>query len=143
MDSTDVLTIGEAAARAGLATSTLRFYEAEGLIESERTEGNQRRYRRAELRRIALIRAAQSLGMSLAEVRSALDSLPEGRTPTKADWARLARQWRSNMMIGSRLCSDFGMRRHLLSAVGVFRCVAAVCTTPPTRSPRQARALAT
>ena len=97
MDASDLLTIGQAAERSGLATSTLRFYEAEGLIESERTSGNQRRYRRAELRRIALIRAAQSLGMSLAEIRSALDSLPEGRTPTKADWARLARQWRGNI----------------------------------------------
>jgi MerR family redox-sensitive transcriptional activator SoxR len=97
MDATDVLTIGQAAERAGVTTSTLRFYEAEGLIESERTSGNQRRYHRAELRRIALIRAAQSLGMSLEEIRSALDSLPGGRTPSKADWAKLARRWRKNL----------------------------------------------
>ena len=97
MDATDVLTIGQAAERAGVTTSTLRFYEAEGLIESERTSGNQRRYQRAELRRIALIRAAQSLGMSLEEIRSALDSLPGGRTPSKADWAKLARRWRKNL----------------------------------------------
>jgi MerR family redox-sensitive transcriptional activator SoxR len=88
------MTIGEVAERAGLATSTLRFYEAEGLIESERTAGNHRRYPRAELRRIALIRAAQSFGLSLADIRSALDSLPEGRTPTKRDWERLAGRWR-------------------------------------------------
>jgi len=88
------MTIGEVAERAGLAASTLRFYEAEGLIASERTAGNQRRYARAELRRIALIRAAQSFGLSLADIRGALDSLPDGRAPTKRDWERLAGKWR-------------------------------------------------
>ena len=85
------LTIGEVAARSGVATSALRFYEEQGLISSERTSGNQRRYRRAVLRRVAVIRAAQAIGVSLREIRSALDALPDGRTPNKADWASLSR----------------------------------------------------
>jgi MerR family redox-sensitive transcriptional activator SoxR len=97
MEPSDLLTIGEVAHRAGVATSTLRFYEAEGLIESERTAGNQRRYQRAELRRIALVRAAQSFGLTLSEIRLALASLPDGRTPTKGDWERLARVWRERV----------------------------------------------
>ena len=116
MEPTDLLTIGEAAQRAGLATSTLRFYEAEGLIEAERTSGNQRRYRRAELRRVALIRAAQALGMSLGEIRQALESLPEGRTPTKADWAILAQQWRAN--IDDRIAALQRLRDEATSCIG-------------------------
>ena len=77
------LTIGDVAARSGVATSALRFYEAEGLITSERTGGNQRRYRQAVLRRVAVIRAAQRIGVPLREIRSALDTLPHGRTPNK------------------------------------------------------------
>ncbi|MEV0650657.1 redox-sensitive transcriptional activator SoxR [Phytomonospora sp. NPDC050363] len=91
------LTIGELAARSGAATSALRFYEERGLISSERTTGNQRRYRRDQLRRVAFIRTAQQVGLSLAEITAALDSLPEDRTPTKADWARLSGQWRSRL----------------------------------------------
>ena len=91
------LTIGEVAARSGVATSALRFYEAEGLIASERTGGNQRRYRQAVLRRVAVIRAAQRIGVPLREIRSALDTLPDGRTPNKADWARLSRAWRDQL----------------------------------------------
>ena len=91
------ISIGELAARAGVATSALRFYDSEGLIESQRTVGNQRRYVRATLRRVAFIRSAQRVGLSLEEIRDALRSLPEGRTPTKADWARLSRSWRSRL----------------------------------------------
>ncbi len=91
------LTIGEVAARSGVATSALRFYEEEGLISSERTRGNQRRYPRAVLRRVAVIRAAQRVGVSLREIRSALDGLPSGRTPNKAEWARLSRGWRDQL----------------------------------------------
>ena len=91
------LTIGEVAARSGVATSALRFYEEQGLISSERTSGNQRRYRRAVLRRVAVIRAAQAIGVSLREIRSALDALPDGRTPNKADWASLSRSWRDQL----------------------------------------------
>lgn len=95
--STDNLTIGEAAARAGVAASTLRFYEARGLIRSARTSGNQRRYHRSMLRRISVIQVAQSLGLSLAEIAEALATLPEGRNPTKADWRRLSNRWRDRL----------------------------------------------
>ena len=93
----ETLTIGEVAARSGVATSALRFYEEEGLISSERTGGNQRRYPRAVLRRVAVIRAAQTVGVSLREIRSALDGLPSGRTPNKAEWSRLSRSWRDQL----------------------------------------------
>lgn len=89
------LTPGDVARRAGVAISALHFYEREGLIASERTAGNQRRYRRDVLRRIAFIRVSQRVGISLADIRAALETLPEGRTPTKADWSRLSRTWRS------------------------------------------------
>ena len=91
------LTIGEAAARSGVAASALRYYEEEGLISSERTGGNQRRYPRAVLRRVAVIRAAQRVGVSLREIRSAMDGLPSGRTPNKAEWAKLSRGWRDRL----------------------------------------------
>lgn len=91
------LTIGEVAARSGVATSALRFYETKGLIESERTEGNQRRYPRATLRRVALIRAGQEVGLSLAELAEALRKLPHDKTPTKTDWQRLSHSWRSRL----------------------------------------------
>jgi MerR family redox-sensitive transcriptional activator SoxR len=93
----DTLTIGELAERSGVATSALRFYESKGLIEAERTSGNQRRFPRATLRRVALIRAAQEVGLSLIEVGNALDALPHDRTPTKADWERLSRSWRRRL----------------------------------------------
>ena len=91
------LTIGELAERSGVATSALRYYEAQGLIESERTSGNQRRFRRATLRRVAFIRSAQRVGLTLVEISDALATLPEGRTPTKADWARLSQGWRPRL----------------------------------------------
>lgn len=88
------LTIGELAERSGLTTSALRYYETQGLIASERTTGNQRRYQRAMLRRVAFIRSAQRVGLTLEEIAEALATLPQGRTPTKADWSRLSRSWR-------------------------------------------------
>jgi MerR family redox-sensitive transcriptional activator SoxR len=91
------VTIGELAARAGVSTATLRFYEAERLIAADRTAGNQRRFARATLRRVAFIRAAQRIGYSLGEIRSALARLPSDRTPTKADWERLSRAWRRDL----------------------------------------------
>jgi MerR family redox-sensitive transcriptional activator SoxR len=91
------LTIGELADRSGVTTSALRFYEDRGLIESRRTTGNQRRYARATLRRVAFIRTAQRVGLSLEEITDALATLPQGRTPTKADWARLSRSWRPRL----------------------------------------------
>ena len=88
------ITIGQLSARSGVATSALRYYEDLGLIHSERSAGNQRRYPQATLRRVAFIRSAQRVGLTLDEVAEALATLPEGRTPTKADWARLSRSWR-------------------------------------------------
>lgn len=91
------LTIGDLAARSGAAPSALRYYERLGLIRAARTGGNQRRYDRAELRRVSFIRIAQQVGISLEDIRVALDSLPQSRTPTKADWARLSAAWRSRL----------------------------------------------
>ncbi len=93
----ETLTIGELSARSGVAPSALRFYEREGLIHASRTSGNQRRYDRAELRRVSFIKIAQQVGVSLDEIREALDSLPENRTPTKADWSRLSARWRRRL----------------------------------------------
>jgi MerR family redox-sensitive transcriptional activator SoxR len=91
------LTVGQLAARAGVAVSALHFYEARGLIRSRRTTGNQRRYGRDTLRRIAFIRVAQRVGIPLATIGAALASLPEERTPTAADWARLSEDWRAEL----------------------------------------------
>jgi MerR family redox-sensitive transcriptional activator SoxR len=91
------LTIGELSIRSGVAPSALRYYEQLGLIRAARTGGNQRRYARTELRRVSFIRIAQQVGVSLEEIRKALASLPASRTPTKADWARLSRTWRSQL----------------------------------------------
>ena len=87
------LTIGQLSARSGVATSALRYYEDLGLIASVRSAGNQRRYAQATLRRVAFIRSAQRVGLTLDEVADALATLPEGRAPTKADWSRLSRSW--------------------------------------------------
>lgn len=97
MDARELLTIGDTAARAGMATSALRFYESQGLIASERTAGGRRRYPRSALRRLAFIRAAQNVGLSLEEIRDALATLPSGRTPTRADWQRLSRTWQARL----------------------------------------------
>jgi MerR family transcriptional regulator, redox-sensitive transcriptional activator SoxR len=97
MARVELLTIGDFAARSGVAQSALRYYEKEGLIRSTRTGGNQRRYQRSELRRVAFIRIAQQVGVSLDEIRDALAALPENRTPTKADWARLSARWRKRL----------------------------------------------
>jgi len=95
--SGDLLTIGDVATRSGVSTATLRYYEAEGLIESVRSAGNQRRYERDVLRRVSFVRIAQQVGLGLDEIRRHLDSLPQGRTPTKADWAKLSRSWRPRL----------------------------------------------
>lgn len=91
------LTIGHLAERAGVATSAIRFYESKGLISSVRTTGNQRRYEASTLRRIAFIRTAQRVGLTLEEIGEALATLPDGRTPTKSDWHRLSKAWRPRL----------------------------------------------
>ena len=91
------LSAGNVAARSGVAVSTVHFYDTEGLIKGWRSAGNQRRYSRDVLRRVAVIKVAQRLGLPLAMIREALDSLPEGRTPTAADWKRLSAKWRDEL----------------------------------------------
>jgi MerR family transcriptional regulator, redox-sensitive transcriptional activator SoxR len=91
------LTVGQLAERAGVATSAIRFYESRGLIRARRTTGNQRRYEQSELRRVAFIRTAQRVGLSLEEIGEALGTLPDDRVPTKADWTRLSRTWRPRL----------------------------------------------
>jgi MerR family transcriptional regulator, redox-sensitive transcriptional activator SoxR len=88
------LSIGELAQRSGVAPSALRFYESQGLIEATRSEGGQRRFERETLRRVAFVRVAQQVGLTLEEIRDALHSLPEKRTPTEEDWERLSVAWR-------------------------------------------------
>ena len=92
-----VLTVGELARRSGVAVSAIHFYERKGLIEGWRSGGNQRRYERAALRRIAIIKVAQQLGLPLAEIRARLAQLPGDRTPGKADWEKLAAHWRGDL----------------------------------------------
>lgn len=90
----ELLSIGVVAERTGVAHSALRFYEAEGLIHSTRSDGGQRRYRREIVRRVSFIRVAQQVGLTLDEIRDALGSLPDNRTPTQKDWERLSMSWR-------------------------------------------------
>jgi len=94
VDTHDLLTVSEVAHRSGFAPSALRFYESQGLIQATRTSGGQRRYERGVLRRLAFIRAARNVGLTLEEIRLELGQLPESRTPTKADWSRISRDWR-------------------------------------------------
>ena len=111
-----MLTIGEVAERADVATSALRFYEREGLINSVRSDGGQRRYQREVLRRVAFVRAAQRVGLSLDEIKEALGTLPENRTPTAADWKRLSRSWRP--LLDRRIAELERVRDKLDSCIG-------------------------
>ncbi len=110
------LTPGEVAERAGVSVSALHFYEREGLITSRRTAGNQRRYHRDVLRRVAFVRVSQSLGISLAQVEQALSTLPRDSTPTKADWARLSARWRPQL--DARIQQLESLRDQLDSCIG-------------------------
>ena len=94
---TSGLPIGALAERTGVAPSALRFYETEGLLHSIRTDGGQRRYHRDAIRRVSFIRVAQQVGLSLEEIRDALESLPNNRTPTEKDWHRLSTSWRPRL----------------------------------------------
>jgi len=110
------LSIGELAARSGVAPSALRYYERLGLIRSTRSGGNQRRYERAELRRVAFIRIAAQVGVPLDEIKAALDGLPGARTPTQADWAKLSAQWRRRLDERIRLMER--LRDRLTGCIG-------------------------
>ena len=110
------LTVGEVAARSGVAVTALHFYEAKGLIKSERNAGNQRRYPRAVLRRVALIKVAQRLGIPLAEIGEALKILPQDRAPTAADWKMLSEQWQREL--DERIRQLTLMRDQLTGCIG-------------------------
>jgi MerR family transcriptional regulator, redox-sensitive transcriptional activator SoxR len=110
------LSVGEAARRSGVAVSTLHFYESKGLIRSARTRGNQRRYPRSILRRIAIIRLAQKAGIPLATIQEALASLPRERTPTVDDWRKLSTRWRAEL--DSRILRLIQLRDRLNDCIG-------------------------
>jgi MerR family redox-sensitive transcriptional activator SoxR len=110
------VTIGELSARSGVAASALRFYEAQGLISADRTSGNQRRYARDMLRRVAFIRAAQRVGLGLDEIGNALQTLPDGRTPNRADWARISRAWTAR--VGKQIADLERLQTKLTGCVG-------------------------
>jgi MerR family transcriptional regulator, redox-sensitive transcriptional activator SoxR len=110
------LTVGQLSARSGAAVSALHFYESKGLIGSRRTSGNQRRYDRDALRRVAFIRAAQRVGIPLATIREALAELPDERTPNREDWARLSELWRADL--DQRIEQLERLRDHLDDCIG-------------------------
>ena len=110
------LTPGQLAARSGVAISALHFYERQGLLRSRRTAGNQRRYPRETLRRIAFIRASQRVGIPLADIRAALETLPEGKTPGREDWERLSTLWRDDL--DHRIAQLVRLRDDLTTCIG-------------------------
>ena len=116
MRTTDLLTIGEVAQRSGMAASALRYYEELGLIESTRTSAGQRRFERNVLRRLAFVRAARNVGLSLDEIGAALATLPEGRPPTRADWMRLSKTWQARL--DEQIAALQALRDDLGSCIG-------------------------
>ena len=115
-DAVNALTIGETAARLGINTSALRFYEDQGLIVSERTTGGQRRYARDVLRRVSFVRAAQQVGLPLREIRDSLATLPPDRAPSKEEWERFAEAWRPRLEAQIRTLE--GIRDRLALCIG-------------------------
>ncbi len=116
MHTTDPLTVGEIARRSGFAESAVRYYERLGLLPATRTAGGQRRFERNTLRRLAFIRAARNVGLSLDEIAAALASLPAGRTPTRADWSRLSKGWRRRL--DDQIAALAALRDGLDSCIG-------------------------
>jgi len=116
MDKRDLFTISEIANRSGFAPSAIRFYESQGLITATRTTGGQRRFERQMLRRLAFIRAARNIGLSLDEVAAALAKLPDGRNPTRADWSRLSKGWRARL--DDQIAGLMALRDNLDSCIG-------------------------
>lgn len=111
-----LISIGAMAKRSGVNASALRFYEDEGLIQSVRTAGQQRQFQKEVLRRVAFIRVAQSVGLSLSEIRSALAKLPDQRTPTQADWEKISRSWQA--LLQARIDALCGLRDQLSACIG-------------------------
>jgi MerR family redox-sensitive transcriptional activator SoxR len=130
------ISVGELARRSGVAVSALHFYEAKGLILSVRTGGNQRRYDRDVLRRVAIIQFAQGLGLSLAEIGDALGTLPDGRPPNKADWERLSRSWHD--LLSARIAKLERLRDGLTQCIG---CGCLSTETCPLRNPEDRMAV--
>jgi len=128
-----LLSVGEVARRSGVAVSAIHFYERKGLVAGWRSRGNQRRYERAVLRRIAIIKVAQQLGISLAEIGDRLATLPGDRTPGKADWARLAEGWRIDL--DRRIVQLSRLRDNLDGCIG---CGCLSVETCPLRNPDDA-----
>lgn len=124
------LTVGQLAARSGVAVSALHFYERKGLIHSRRNAGNQRRYPREVLRRVAVIKAAQRIGIPLGSIREALDVLPARRAPTADDWKRLSERWRAEL--DERIARLAALRDDLTSCIGCGCLSLAAC---PLRNP--------
>lgn len=124
------LTVGEVAARSGIAVSALHFYESKGLIRSRRNRGNQRRYPREVLRRVAVIKVAQRAGIPLASIRGALTTLPEGRTPTAADWREMSARWKAEL--DDRIAKLSRLRDQLGDCIG---CGCLSLNTCPLRNP--------
>ncbi len=116
MRGADLLTVGEIAQRSGFAASAIRFYENAGLISASRTSGGQRRFERNTLRRLAFIRAARNVGLTLDEVAVALAKLPDGRTPTRTDWSRLSKDWRARL--DDQIAGLTALRDNLDSCIG-------------------------
>jgi MerR family redox-sensitive transcriptional activator SoxR len=112
----DELTIGEVSARSGVAQSALRFYEAEGLIAARRTDGNQRRYDRSMLRRIAFVQAGRAAGIPLERIHAALETLPKDRSPNARDWQRLSSAWREDL--DRRISTLQALRGRLTTCIG-------------------------
>jgi MerR family transcriptional regulator, redox-sensitive transcriptional activator SoxR len=112
----DELTIGEVSARSGVAPSALRFYERRGLISASRTDGNQRRYDRSVLRRLAFVQAGRAAGISLEQIGAALATLPRGRTPGRRDWERLSNRWRDDL--DDRIAVLSALRERLTTCIG-------------------------
>src|SRR4029077_20247418 len=116
MESRDLLTVSEVAERSGFAPSAIRFYDKEGLITASGTSGGQRRFERNMLRRLAFIRAARNVGLSLDEIAAALEMLPDSRAPTRADWTRLSKLWRQRL--DDQIAGLMALRDRLDSCIG-------------------------
>lgn len=116
MDKRDLFSVSEIANRSGFAASAIRFYESQGLITATRTAGGQRRFERQMLRRLAFIKAARNVGLSLDEIADALATLPDGRTPTRADWGRLSKTWRARL--DDQIAGLIALRDNLDSCIG-------------------------
>jgi MerR family redox-sensitive transcriptional activator SoxR len=139
MVATALLTVSQVASRSGFAASALRYYEREGLITARRTSGRQRRYERIVLRRLAFIRAARNVGLSLDEIREELAHLPVDRAPTSADWRRISRSWRGRL--NDRIAAIEALRDRLDSCIGCgcLSLKACVLYNPDDRLAEQAR----